>query len=78
LGSVLFTDSRTILQTLDALASKINVTKDQMITRMASLNFLRTPASVSDTTKAAAFLASNRARMMTGTVVNSTAGAAAA
>jgi hypothetical protein len=44
--------------TLDALASKINVTKDQMITRMTSLNFLRTPASVSDTAKAAAFLAS--------------------
>jgi hypothetical protein len=40
------------------LASKINLTKDKMITRMASLNFLRTPASVSDTAKAAAFLAS--------------------
>jgi NAD(P)-dependent dehydrogenase (short-subunit alcohol dehydrogenase family) len=71
------TDSRTIQQTMDTLASKMNVTKDQMIARMASLNFLKVPASISDTAKAAAFLASDRARMMTGTVVNSTAGAAA-
>jgi 3-oxoacyl-[acyl-carrier protein] reductase len=71
------TDSRTIQQTLDALAAKMNVTKDQMIARMANLNFLKTPASISDTAKTAAFLGSDRARMMTGTVVNSTAGAAA-
>jgi 3-oxoacyl-[acyl-carrier protein] reductase len=69
-------DSRTIQQTMDILASKMNVTKDQVIERMAGLNFLKVPASTSDTAKAAAFLASDRARMMTGTVVNSTAGAA--
>jgi 3-oxoacyl-[acyl-carrier protein] reductase len=69
-------DSRTIQQTMEILASKMNVTKDQMIDRMASLNFLKVPASTSDTAKVAAFLASDRARMMTGTVVNSTAGAA--
>ena len=71
------TDSRTIQQTMDALAGKMNVTKDQMIARMASLNFLKVPARISDTAKAVVFLASDRARMMTGTVVNSTAGAAA-
>jgi 3-oxoacyl-[acyl-carrier protein] reductase len=71
------TDSRTIQQTMDALASKMNATKEQMIARIASLNFLRVPANTSDTAKAAAFLASDRARMLTGTVVNSTAGAAA-
>jgi len=70
------TDSRTIQQTMDALAGKMNVTKDQMIARIASLNFLKIPAGVSDTAKSAAFLASDRARMMTGTVVNATAGAA--
>jgi 3-oxoacyl-[acyl-carrier protein] reductase len=67
---------RVVWQTMDILASKMNVTKDQMMERMASLNFLKVPASTSDTAKAAAFLASDRARMMTGTVVNSTAGAA--
>jgi len=71
------TNSRTIQQTMDALAGKMNVTKDQMIARIASQNFLKVPASISDTAEAAVFLASDRARMMTGTVVNSTAGAAA-
>jgi NAD(P)-dependent dehydrogenase (short-subunit alcohol dehydrogenase family) len=70
------TDSRTIQQTMDALAHRMNVTRDQMIARMAGLNFLKLPASVSDTAKAVVFLASDRARLMTGTVVNSTAGAA--
>jgi 3-oxoacyl-[acyl-carrier protein] reductase len=69
-------DSQTIQQTMDILASKMNETKDHMIERIASLNFLKIPATTSDTAKAAAFLASDRARMMTGTVVNSTAGAA--
>jgi enoyl-[acyl-carrier-protein] reductase (NADH) len=50
---------------------------EQMIVRIASLNFLKVPASVTDIARAAVFLASDRARMMTGTVVNSTAGAAA-
>jgi 3-oxoacyl-[acyl-carrier protein] reductase len=69
-------DSRTIQQTMDALISRVNITKDQAIARMANLNFLKVPASVSDTAKAAVLLASDRARMMTATVVNSTAGAA--
>jgi len=52
------------------------ITKDQAIARIAALNFLKVPASISDTAKLAAFLASDRARMLTGTAVNSTAGAA--
>jgi NAD(P)-dependent dehydrogenase (short-subunit alcohol dehydrogenase family) len=71
------TDSRTIQQTIEALASRMSVTTEQMMAQMASLNLLKIPASVVDTAKAAAFLASDRARMMTGTVVNSSAGAAA-
>jgi len=63
------TDSRTIQQTLDALAAQMNVTKDHMIARMANLDFLKTPASISGVAKAAAFLASSRARMITGTVL---------
>jgi len=70
-------DSRTIQQTADALAGKMSGTKDQMIARMSSLNLLRVPASINDTAKTAVLLASDRARMMTGTTVNSTAGAAA-
>jgi len=43
---------------------------------MAGFNFLKTPANIADTAKLAAFLASDQARLMTGTVVNSSAGAA--
>jgi NAD(P)-dependent dehydrogenase (short-subunit alcohol dehydrogenase family) len=70
-------DSRSIKQTMDFMAGASDVSKEQMIARIASFNFLKIPASVSDTAKAAAFLASDRARMMTGTVMNTTAGAAA-
>jgi 3-oxoacyl-[acyl-carrier protein] reductase len=70
------TDSQTIQQVMDFSIAKMGVTKDQAMAQIASLNFLKRPASVCDTAKAAAFLASDRARMMTGTVVNSTAGAA--
>ena len=70
------TDSRTIQETMEALAGAMNVTKDQMIAQMAGMNFLKVPASVSDTAKAAVLIASDRGRLITGTVVNSTAGAA--
>lgn len=69
-------DSRSIRQTMEVLAAKLNTTPDTMMAGMANLNFLKTPATTSDTAKAVAFLASDRARMFTGTVVNSTAGAA--
>jgi 3-oxoacyl-[acyl-carrier protein] reductase len=69
-------DSRAIQQTMDIMARKTGAAKDQLIARFASLNFLKTPARVSDTAKAAVFLVSDYARLMTGTVVNSTAGAA--
>jgi 3-oxoacyl-[acyl-carrier protein] reductase len=70
-------DSRTIRHTMDSLAGRMNVSRDQMVARMASLNFLKRAASVHDTATVAAILASDRVRMMTGTVVNATAGAAA-
>jgi 3-oxoacyl-[acyl-carrier protein] reductase len=70
------TDSRTIQQTVDALVGKVHITKDQAMAGMANLNFLKRSASVSDTARTAVLLASDHARMMTGTVVNSTAAAA--
>jgi enoyl-[acyl-carrier-protein] reductase (NADH) len=69
-------DSRTILQTADVLAAKMNAGREQMLAGMAGFNFLKVPAHTSDTAKAAVFIASDRARMFTGTVVNATAGAA--
>jgi 3-oxoacyl-[acyl-carrier protein] reductase len=70
------TDSRTMQQTMDAVVSKMHITREQALAGMANLNFLKVPATVSDTAKAAVLLVSDRARLLTGTVVNSTAGAA--
>lgn len=69
-------DSRSIQDTMDVLASKLNISKDQAMAQIAFSNFLKVPASVQDTANAAVLIASDRARMMTGTVVNATAGAA--
>jgi enoyl-[acyl-carrier-protein] reductase (NADH) len=69
------TDSRSIQDTMDFLADKLNVTKDQAMAQIAQSNFLKVPATVEDTANAAVLIASDRARMLTGTVVNATAGA---
>jgi 3-oxoacyl-[acyl-carrier protein] reductase len=68
-------DSRSILDTIDSLAT-FGITRDQGLAQIAQSNFLKTTASVQDTANAAALVASDRARMLTGTVVNATAGAA--
>jgi enoyl-[acyl-carrier-protein] reductase (NADH) len=70
------TDSRPIQETMEALANKMNVPKQQMIAQLDSLSFLKHSASTSDRANAAVLLASDRARMITGTVFNATAGAA--
>jgi NAD(P)-dependent dehydrogenase (short-subunit alcohol dehydrogenase family) len=70
-------DSRTIQQSIEAVAGRMNVTKEQIAARIANLTMLKHPASVSDTAKAAAFLASDQSRMFTGTVLNSSGGAVA-
>jgi NAD(P)-dependent dehydrogenase (short-subunit alcohol dehydrogenase family) len=69
-------DSRSIQDTMEALAVKLNITKEQAMAQIALSNFLKVPATVQDTANAAVLIASGRARMMTGTVVNATAGAA--
>ena len=69
------TDSRTIQQSIDAVADTMKVSKEQVIGRIASLTMLKVPASVTDTANAVAFVASDRARMMTANVINSTGGA---
>jgi NAD(P)-dependent dehydrogenase (short-subunit alcohol dehydrogenase family) len=70
------TDSRSIQDTMDFLASRMNIAKDQAMAQIAQASFLKIPATVADTANAAVFIASDRARMLTGTVVNATAGAA--
>jgi NAD(P)-dependent dehydrogenase (short-subunit alcohol dehydrogenase family) len=69
-------DSRSIQDTMGFLAGQLNITKDQAVAQIAQSNFLKVPATVQDTANTAVLLASDRARMITGTVVNATAGAA--
>jgi NAD(P)-dependent dehydrogenase (short-subunit alcohol dehydrogenase family) len=70
------TDSRSIQDTMELLASQLPITKDQAIAQIARSSFLKVPATVQDTANAAVLIASDRARMLTGTVVNATGGAA--
>ena len=69
-------DSRSIQDTMEFLAGQLHITKDQAVAQIAQSNFLKVPATVRDTANAAVLIASDRARMLTGTVVNATAGAA--
>jgi NAD(P)-dependent dehydrogenase (short-subunit alcohol dehydrogenase family) len=70
------TDTVVIRQTAELVAGMQNTTKEQVLHVLANLNFLKTNMSVHDTAQALAFLASDRARMFTATVVNASAGAA--
>ena len=69
-------DSRSIQDTMDFVAVQLNITKDQAKAQIAQSSFLKVPATVQDTAHAAVLVASDRGRMLTGTVVNATAGAA--
>jgi len=68
-------ETRVIQQTMNAVASVAGITKEQAIATLANSTMLKVSPSVSDTARVAAFLASDDARMMTGTVLNSSAGA---
>jgi 3-oxoacyl-[acyl-carrier protein] reductase len=69
-------DSRTIQDTAEIAAGQLHITKEQVLEGIAQGNFLRVAATVQDTANAAVLIASDRARMLTGTVVNASAGAA--
>jgi 3-oxoacyl-[acyl-carrier protein] reductase len=68
-------DSRSIQDTMDFLAGQLHISKDQAVAQVAQSSMLKVPATVQDTANAAVLIASDRARMLTGTVVNATGGA---
>jgi NAD(P)-dependent dehydrogenase (short-subunit alcohol dehydrogenase family) len=76
LRTVANVDSQSIRGTVGFLAAKLNIPTDQAMAQVTQQNFLKVPATVQDTANAAVLIASDRARMMTGTVVNASAGAA--
>jgi 3-oxoacyl-[acyl-carrier protein] reductase len=69
-------DSKSIQDTAEIVAGRLHVTKEQVLENFAQANFLKVVATVQDTANAAVLVASDRARMLTGTVVNASAGAA--
>jgi 3-oxoacyl-[acyl-carrier protein] reductase len=69
-------DSRTMQELMALMGQKTGRPKEEMADIMAGMNFLKAKASVADTAQGIAYLASDHARMMTGTVVNASAGAA--
>ena len=68
-------DTRTIRDTTEVRAKMLNITPEQAMARLAEGTMLKVLPETADTAQAAAFLASDRARMMTGTVLNASAGA---
>src|SRR5262249_33689655 len=63
-------DTRTIQDTREAMARGLNVTLEETGAMLANMTMLKVSPRTSDMAKEMAFLASDRARMMTGTVVN--------
>lgn len=68
-------DTRTIQEATEVRAQMMNITPEQAMARLAEGTMLKALPQTADTARAAAFLASDRARMMTGTVLNASAGA---
>ena len=68
-------DSRTIQDVVAGIAAGTNSTTDQVFGSLADSTMLKVSPKTEDTANAAVLLASDRARMMTGTVHNATAGA---
>lgn len=63
---------------MEFLAGKLNIPKEQAIAQIAQSNSLKLTATIRDTANLAVLIASDRGRMLTGTVLNATAGAALA
>ena len=67
-------DSRTIRDLTGQMATTMHITQEQAIAALADSTLLKASPRTTDTAAAAAFLASDRAAMMTGTVLNASAG----
>jgi NAD(P)-dependent dehydrogenase (short-subunit alcohol dehydrogenase family) len=70
-------DSRTVQDLTGGMVTMMNITPEQAKASLAESTLLKVSPRTTDTARAAAFLASDRARMMTGTVLNSSAGVVA-
>jgi 3-oxoacyl-[acyl-carrier protein] reductase len=68
-------DTRTIQDTTGMISRVTDITGEQAMARLAESTMLKVSPLTSDTARVVAYLASDQARMLTGTVLNLTAGA---
>ena len=66
--------TRTIEQSFENTARTLGVSKAQVVSRFEQGSLLKSSSTVADTAQVAAFLASDGARTITGTLVNATSG----
>ena len=57
------------------MTTAMNIPREQVFKTLADMTLLKVSPTIADMAKAAAFAASDNARMLTGTVLNSSAGA---
>src|SRR5262249_12976156 len=67
-------DSRTIRDTVDLMVETLNIAPEQAAAAITEGRLLNASPHTADTARAVAFLASERARMMTGAVLNAPSG----
>ena len=68
-------ETRTIQELQASMTAAMNIPREQVFKTLADMTLLKVSPTIADMAKAAAFAASDNARMMTGTVLNSSAGA---
>jgi NAD(P)-dependent dehydrogenase (short-subunit alcohol dehydrogenase family) len=67
-------ETRTIQQSMDNVAHTLGISKEQVLSRYEQTSLLRRTSTVTDTARLAAFLASDQARTLTGTILNASSG----
>ena len=69
-------ETRTIQELQASMTAAMNIPQEQVFKTLADMTLLKVSPTIADLARTAAFAASDNARMMTGTVLNSSAGAA--
>jgi NAD(P)-dependent dehydrogenase (short-subunit alcohol dehydrogenase family) len=69
-------ETRTIQELQASMSAAMNIPQEQVFRTLADMTLLKVSPTIADMARAAAFAASDNARMMTGTVLNSSAGSA--
>jgi NAD(P)-dependent dehydrogenase (short-subunit alcohol dehydrogenase family) len=68
-------ETRTIRELQETMTAAMNIPREQVFKTLADMTLLKDSPTIADMARIAAFAASDGARMMTGTVINSSGGA---